>query len=79
MPRHQGLYWQQWFVCERCGFEYPLSSLQNQKGLLVCVEKCVDNLDVEYRPLAIQTVLADTQETENEYEHVTDDPQDIQF
>lgn len=78
MPRHQGIYWQQWAQCGRCAFDYPIGQLQMQKGLLLC-PKCIDNLDVEYRAKIIAAVMADTQETTNEYEHVSDDPQVIEF
>ena len=48
MPQHRGLYFQQWYICGRCGFIYPIGQLTLQKGLLVC-PKDYDNLDVEYR------------------------------
>jgi len=41
--------------------------------------KCLDNLDVEYRPRTIVEVLGDTQETDNERIHVADDPNTIEF
>jgi hypothetical protein len=78
MPRHQGLYFQQWWNCGRCGFVYPIGHLVMQKGLLVC-PKDIDNLDVEYRPKLIAEALADTQETTNEFEHVQEDPGTIEF
>lgn len=78
MPRHSGLYMQQWAQCSRCGFDFPIGQLTMQKGLLLD-SKCVDNLDVEYRPKIIAEALADTQETTNEFEHVSEDPQSIEF
>lgn len=78
MPRHQGLYFQQWEQCGRCSFSFPLGQLITQKGLLVC-PKCTDNLDVEFRPAMIAEALADTQETANEMEQVYDDPNTIEF
>lgn len=78
MPAHRGLWFQQWAKCQRCWFDFPVGQLQMQKGLLVD-EKCLDNLDVEYRPKVIAEVLADTQETTNEFENVSEDPQSIEF
>lgn len=78
MPRHQGIYNSMWAKCNICGFSYPVTMLQMQKGSLRD-SKCVDDLDVEYRPKIIAEVLADTDETENEYQKVTEDPQTIVF
>lgn len=59
MPvRHQGLWWQDWDTCQRCGFIYPLSMLTTQKGLIVCTVTCLDNLDVEQRPVIIAETLS---------------------
>jgi hypothetical protein len=57
MPRHQGLWEQDWADCERCGFIYPISMLTMQKGKRICTKTCLDDLDVEYRPLAISRAL----------------------
>lgn len=78
MPRHQGLWMQQWQKCDRCGFDFPLGMLTMQKGLLLDA-KCLDNLDVEFRPKIIAEALSDTTETTNELEQVFDDPQTIEF
>jgi hypothetical protein len=78
MPRHQGIWNQQWAKCARCGFTTPIGQLQMQKGMLLDA-KCLDALDVEYRAKDIAEKLADTQETTTEYEHVAEDPQAIQF
>jgi hypothetical protein len=78
MPLHRGLWYQQWKLCDRCGFAWPLGMLTMQKGLLLDA-KCVDNLDVEYRPKHIAEILADTSETTNEMEQVSSDPQVIEF
>lgn len=49
---------QQWDMCDRCGFMYPMSQLVKQKGLLICTTgKCFDNLVVERRPWTIMQVL----------------------
>ena len=76
MPRHRGIWRQQWRLCARCGFQFPLGMLIQQKGLLVD-PKCVDNLDVEFRPKVIAEVLSDEQETINEEEQIYQDPQDL--
>ena len=78
MPRHQGVWYQQWAKCNICYFTYPIGMLQMQKGSLRC-PKCIDDLDVEFRPKLIAEALADTQETTNEYAHVAEDPQSIEF
>jgi len=52
--------------------------LMMQKGMLLD-SKCYDNLDVEFRPKLIAEALADTQETQNEYENTQSDPQSIEF
>ena len=56
--------YQQWQECDRCGFMYPMSELIVQKGLLICTEKCFDNLTVEQRPWMIMQVLGPTPEVE---------------
>lgn len=78
MPRHQGLYYQQWAKCDRCYFDFPIGSLSMQNGLLLDA-KCFDNMDVEYRPKIIAEVLADEQETTNELTNVADDPNALEF
>jgi len=69
---------QQWHACDRCGFIFPIGQLMMQKGMLLD-SKCVDVLDVEYRPKIIAEALADTQETQNEYENTQSDPATIEF
>jgi hypothetical protein len=78
MPLHQGLWFQQWGKCGICFFTFPLGELMMQKGILRDA-KCMDNLDVEYRPKIIAETLSDTQEVENELMHIADDPQVIEF
>lgn len=48
---------QQWSNCDRCGRLFPLSSLVMQKGILICVQKCFDNLEIERRPFVIEDIL----------------------
>lgn len=50
---------EQWDTCERCGFLYPMSRLVKQKGTLVCVKTCVDNLMIERREQLIMRILGD--------------------
>lgn len=78
MPRHQGLYYQQWQKCDRCYRTNPVGRLMMQNGLLLCPQ-CYDNLDIEYRPKIITEALADEKETENELMNVADDPAALQF
>lgn len=69
MPKHRGLWRQQWAKCERDYFDYPISYLTRQKGLLLC-PGCLDNLDVELRPALIAEILSDGQESRNDREWV---------
>ena len=69
MPRHRGLYRQQWQKCERCYFDFPISYLTKQKGLMVCPQD-LDNLDVELRPALIAELLSDGTEGRNDREWV---------
>lgn len=48
---------EQWDLCDRCGFAYPMSKLVKQKGLLICMKHCFDNLEVERRQQEIMKVL----------------------
>lgn len=49
---------EQWDVCDRCGFLFPLSQLVKQKGLLICSRRtCFDNLEIERRERNIEQVL----------------------
>lgn len=50
---------QQWGMCDRDGFFYPMSRLVKQKGLLVCTNStCYDNLEVERRPFVIEQTMS---------------------
>ena len=40
--RNRGTLGEQWTFCARCGFEFPISQLSAQKGVLVC-ELCYDD------------------------------------
>jgi hypothetical protein len=48
---------EQWQNCDRCGFLYPMSQLVKQKGLLLCMRLCFDNLTVERRPWIIEQTM----------------------
>lgn len=48
---------EQWDLCQRCGFQFPMSQLTVQHGLLVCHRTCVDNLLVEDREKKISQIL----------------------
>jgi hypothetical protein len=48
---------QQWQSCDRCGRLYPMSSLTKQKGMMLCLQLCFDNLDVERREYMIERVM----------------------
>lgn len=57
MPNSGRRVGEQWEICQRCGRDYPMSQLVMQKGLLICIKRCFDNLTVERRDLEIQRVL----------------------
>lgn len=78
MPKNRGPRWETWRKCDRCAFSFPLSQLQMQKGLLLDA-KCVDNLDVEYRPKIIADVLSDTTEGSQDLEQIAHDPNALEF
>jgi hypothetical protein len=66
MPRHKGVWRDQWAYCDRCGFPHPISMLTKQKGLLLCSDHgCLDNLENERRPRRIAETLSDGREAEN--------------
>ena len=69
MPRHRGLSRQQWMKCEICYFDFPISYLTRQKGLMRC-QLDLDNLDVELRPPLIAGILSDGQEGRNDREWI---------
>lgn len=55
---------EQWELCDQCGRQFPMSKLIKQKGLLVCVQECFDNLEVERRPLMIERSLGSSTDQE---------------
>lgn len=78
MPRHQGVQRVEWDVCERCGFEYPVTMLVMQRGLKVCTKTCYDKTLVEERPQMIAAVLDDESELLDDERLIQDDG-DIKF
>ena len=36
MPRATGSTGEKWFICDQCGFDYPVKYLRRQRGLRVC-------------------------------------------
>lgn len=55
---------EQWDMCDQCGFQFPMSMLTKQKGKLVCVKRCVDNLEVERRDYVIGQMLSASNDQE---------------
>lgn len=78
MPRHQGIWNQNWAQCSRCGFDYPISQLTKQKGLMLDA-KCLDNLDVEIRIKTIAEILSDGEEINNELAYMADNQDELIF
>jgi len=65
MPRqsHSGRGIAPWHRCDRCGWDYRVTDLQRQLGLILC-QPCVDNTIAWTRPLIIQDLLNSTEEQE---------------
>lgn len=55
--------------CDRCYFDWPISSLTKQLGLMVCPYD-LDNLDVNLRPKLIAELLSDGEENRNDREWI---------
>jgi hypothetical protein len=53
-----------WHRCDRCSFDYPVSRLVRQRGLILCIDKCVDNLLSFQRDKMIQDNLSQSAEQE---------------
>ena len=43
MMSHSGLHGLPWARCDRCGYQDRMTELVLQRGLLLCIFKCVDN------------------------------------
>jgi hypothetical protein len=48
MPRNKGHRGVAWDLCDRCGFEYPVSKLGIQNGYKLCYDKCWDKRPVGF-------------------------------
>lgn len=80
MPRHQGVWREQWATCDRCGFVHPLSMLFMQQGLRLCKDHgCYDDLSNYYRARIIAEVLRDTSEGKSDIPELLRDPQELRF
>jgi len=77
-PRHQGIQRVEWDWCDRCGFEFPVTSLVLQKGLKVCTLYCYDKTLVEERPQIIAAVLEDDSETVDD-ERLIESDDEVRF
>lgn len=80
MPNRTYSGMQPWSTCDRCGFDYPLSQLVAQKGLKLCTKTCLDNLDIEFRPYMIESVLSSSdQEGVSQTTEVQQNPEEVLF
>lgn len=61
--RNRGVTGEQWSTCDRCGRDFPMSYLSQQKGLWVC-EQDFDDLDLERHANNVAKVLNASQGTE---------------
>lgn len=55
--RHSGKLGVPWARCDRCKWDYPHNRLTMQDGLLLCLDKCVDQTTVWTRGEVIQNKL----------------------
>lgn len=71
---------EEWRLCDRCGFIHPLSTLQKQKGLLVCTcHGCYDDTTDENRQDVINDVLSDGQEGKSDLPALMQGPDEVTF
>ena len=77
MPRNQGVTFERWAKCARCGFPFPETQLTPQKGRLLC-PRDLDKLDIEMRSRMISEVLQD-EEAQKDKPQVADDAGDLVF
>ncbi len=61
---HSGIHGDPWHRCDRCGYDYPVSRLVRQRGLIVCLDKCFDNLLSFQRDNIIQNNLSQSAQEE---------------
>lgn len=74
MPRAKGVYRSEWRNCAICGFLYPITMMRRQLGSIRCTVLCTDDLSIMYRPLQIQSVLAQPGEGTSEAAEQFKDP-----
>ena len=80
MPRHQGVWRQEWDVCDRCGFVHPIGMLSMQLGLKLCkCHRCWDDISIYYRPVIIASVLSDPNEQLTDKPQIFTDPEELTF
>lgn len=76
MPRmsHSGRGIAPWHRCDRCGWQYRVTELRKQLGLILC-QPCVDNPIAWNRPLIIQDILSFTADEELRVADILKSPQ----
>lgn len=76
MPRmsHSGRGIAPWHRCDRCGWQYRVTELRKQLGLILC-QSCVDNPIAWNRPLIIQDILSFTADEELRVAEILRSPQ----
>jgi hypothetical protein len=63
MQSHSGRGIAPWHRCDRCGWDYRVTELSRQLGLILC-QPCRDNPIAWVRPLIIQDVINSSLEQE---------------
>jgi hypothetical protein len=63
MRSHSAINVAPWHRCDRCGWDYRVTDLRRQRGLLLCAP-CYDNPIAWQRPQIIQDVLSAGAENE---------------
>lgn len=66
-------------ICERCGFQFHISQLMKQEGHLRCTVSCVDDLSNKYRQKQIAEVLKGTREGMSDKPEIFRDPGEVVF
>lgn len=80
MPLHKGVWRQEWDICDRCGFEHPISMLSMQLGMKLCKDHgCYDDISNDRRPAIIAAKLADGREGLTDKPEVFRGPGELTF
>ncbi len=74
MPRQHGIHGTPWHRCDRCGQDYPTSRLVRQRGLILCIDKCVDNLLIFQRDKLIHDNLNQSAQNEMQVADILKQP-----